>query len=392
MNLKTFRYIKGMPEFIKNKLTGVYRSVHPYGIKYTWYRFINHRWNKMDNLDELYTMINEICKKEIIKIGNEMCERNDLQTYLMRIDILNKIMKNPKRNPYGIQHDVITGLTELLYDPQFLYKLDTNTKLICFTNGVYDLSSNTFRDGRPDDYISCGVNYDYNPNIGKNSELNMFFKQIQPNKEVRKYLKKVLSKTLVGSAEGDLFILVNTIETGEAVQSSLIKLLHETLDDLSGFMESKHLPNVLPLQSDQFRNMVNIMDKLRACFIVSNCSKSQINFGFLNIIPDMMRSLYLLPPVPNGATKFYSVLFMEMNCLDKIICIEDENGTWQRIKVIPFMAENVSENVSKNFQNWRQYMMNKMIKYYNLGDLPCPHSVIDLTQKYRIVCKNSISE
>ena len=40
----------------------------------------------------------------------------------------------------------------------FINKLDSNTNLLCFTNGVIDFKEKTFRKGHPDDYISKSTN------------------------------------------------------------------------------------------------------------------------------------------------------------------------------------------------------------------------------------------
>jgi len=68
---------------------------------------------------------------------------------------------------------------------------NTNNEIINFTNGVYDLDSNVFREGRPDDYITLCTNNDYidycddDENI---EEINMFMSQIFPDEEIRKYI------------------------------------------------------------------------------------------------------------------------------------------------------------------------------------------------------------
>ena len=48
---------------------------------------------------------------------------------------------------------------ELFFDKSFHNKLDTNTMLMSFKNGVIDFKTKTFRDGYPQDYItkSTGV-------------------------------------------------------------------------------------------------------------------------------------------------------------------------------------------------------------------------------------------
>ena len=39
--------------------------------------------------------------------------------------------------------------------------LDENPNIVCFSNGVYDLEADEFRQGRPEDYVSLCTNIDY---------------------------------------------------------------------------------------------------------------------------------------------------------------------------------------------------------------------------------------
>ncbi len=70
-------------------------------------------------------------------------------------------------------------------------KMDQNKQLIAFTNGVYDLSLFTFRQGLPEDYITRQMTIPYditltmeNPKVIK--MLN-FFKKIFPDEELFEY-------------------------------------------------------------------------------------------------------------------------------------------------------------------------------------------------------------
>jgi len=57
--------------------------------------------------------------------------------------------------------ETIKECAEYVCDYDFFNKLDENEHLIGFDNGVYDLITNIFREGRPEDYISLSTGYSY---------------------------------------------------------------------------------------------------------------------------------------------------------------------------------------------------------------------------------------
>jgi P4 family phage/plasmid primase-like protien len=90
---------------------------------------------------------------------------------------------------------------EHFLDVEFEDKLDTDSMLIGFKNGVYDLRMNEFREGSPDDHISKTMNVEYrefNRNDIGMKFVRKFFKQLFPNASVREYFLSVLSTIFEG--------------------------------------------------------------------------------------------------------------------------------------------------------------------------------------------------
>ena len=54
---------------------------------------------------------------------------------------------------------MIRECRELFYDPEFDEKINSKLNLIGFDNGVFDLSTMTFRMGAPDDFITVTTKY-----------------------------------------------------------------------------------------------------------------------------------------------------------------------------------------------------------------------------------------
>ena len=57
-----------------------------------------------------------------------------------------------------LQGNYVNGLMknvrDLFYKKEIMEKFDTDTSLLGFENGIYDLKNNIFREGRPEDYIT----------------------------------------------------------------------------------------------------------------------------------------------------------------------------------------------------------------------------------------------
>ncbi len=76
---------------------------------------------------------------------------------------------------------------------------DENPNLLGFTNGVYDLLTDTFREHKEDDYVSRIIPYDYKEAKDADvSSLLEWFDSFMPIREEREFLLKLLSSTIYG--------------------------------------------------------------------------------------------------------------------------------------------------------------------------------------------------
>jgi phage/plasmid-associated DNA primase len=97
----------------------------------------------------------------------------------------------------------------LFYDSKFVEKLDVKSNLICFENGVYDLDTREFRDGRPEDFCNLSTMTDYQEFDMENSpeidEIKNFMSQVFPISRVRDYVYLLLSSFLLGKNPNEKF-------------------------------------------------------------------------------------------------------------------------------------------------------------------------------------------
>lgn len=151
-----------------------------------WYVFDSMKWRPSEvgpyyklstNVVQIYeTFLNEeIEKKAIFEEQMEQCTNEAIDDDVMKRDALfyRNSLKNSERVIQSMKkiieklknvkskESICRECSYLFYDPEFITHLDTNPNLICFTNGVLDLETNTLRAGRASDNISISIKMNF---------------------------------------------------------------------------------------------------------------------------------------------------------------------------------------------------------------------------------------
>ena len=180
-----------------------------------WFEFVNHRWIKIDEAYSLNDRIStEVCAElfntiTLLKPGNNIDHReNDDQSSVYRkfMDVYKKL------KDFNFKTTIIKACKSKFYDPQFEQKINKNTKLICFDNGVFDLTTMQFREGNPEDFItfSTGYNFkEFSKSDTKIKEIEDYFSKVQTDPEVRQYLLRLIASYIDGSTKNQNFIFWN---------------------------------------------------------------------------------------------------------------------------------------------------------------------------------------
>ncbi|KAJ3243168.1 hypothetical protein HDU78_000787 [Chytriomyces hyalinus] len=185
-------------------------------------------------------------------------------------------------NDRELVHTVASAATHFrTYSPNFKDYLDANPALIGFTNGVYDLDADEFREANPADYMTMSCKYDFerevNPAI--RAEIDKFFKDIQPEDDVRRYLQKFLGSCIRGGQKAyELFhILTGETRNGKSVLADIMKY---ALGDYYTTISSTMLTS---LQGSSAQASPDLMAlKNRRLAIASEPEKGKtINSGFM---------------------------------------------------------------------------------------------------------------
>lgn len=267
---------------------------------------------------------------------------------------------------------ILKELSTLTYDDSFLAKLNENTKLICFNDGIFDLSTGYFRDGKPNDYISLSTNCDfitYYKTSDTYKAIKQFFRNIQPDKTMRQYLKLVLGSCIAGrNGTENVYILSGPGSTGK---TSLMQLLKSALGDLFSRVNSNLDPGSI------------LQDKkgIRVC-VLDDCTTES----------EYSRLIYILSKCQNGISFDDPLQYKPFIITNILPLIEyDDHGLWRRIKVIPFSTKitNPDPFLTDKFPVWKNTFIAMLIKYYKKYQktgLITPQLVVDCTKTYRKQC------
>jgi len=178
-----------------------------------WYEFKNHRWVNCDGAYSLRQKISiDVWRKymdSIMKLTQQSASEldNDKQKEISeKIKKLNGIAMKLKQSPF--KDNIIKECRELFYIDKFEEKLDSRTHLIGFENGVYDLETMEFREGRPEDYVSMSTKIDYvpyEPEHEAHEGIYKFVSTIFPKEHIRDYVLKLMGSFLNGGVREEKF-------------------------------------------------------------------------------------------------------------------------------------------------------------------------------------------
>jgi phage/plasmid-associated DNA primase len=247
-----------------------------------------------------------------------------------------------------------------IINKDFITKLDSNTHLIGFNNGVYDLNTFEFREGKPDDYITLSVGYDYNDkHTTKYNDLLKFLQDIQPNKEERDYMLTYLSIGLIGNLLELFTILTGCGRNGK---SKLVELLQITFGDYFGSVQSQMFTRPRPDANSPDPGLLSLIKK-KIVIAFEPKKNSKLNSGFIKFITGR-DSTTLRNCHSNDMIDFTANFITLLICNDIPDCDDVDNAFSKRLRCLNYPTEFVNEptkenqkkidvNINKNFDYWR---------------------------------------
>jgi len=190
--------------------------------KTSHYQFKEHRWEKLENDNVVRTMINTKMVKFAAAVNEEYArqireldeEDEDEMERLKKMckkacDLMTKCKSSKFKTGVIKEFGALVEKSK----KEFLDKLDEQPHLIGFNNGIYDLNESTFRDGRPEDFVTFSVGYDYSTEHDEEiyTTIMNFIKDIMPADTEEDIKKREENHEHSGKNELNMFHLMYTI-------------------------------------------------------------------------------------------------------------------------------------------------------------------------------------
>jgi P4 family phage/plasmid primase-like protien len=269
--------------------------------------------------------------------------------------------------------------------------------LLGFNNGVYDTRDKTFRDGKPSDYITKSVGYDFPiDDKGYKKDISKFLSQVFPDEETRKYVLKLQAQALCGHKIKDL-VCTHTGRGGNG-KSILIKLLSHVFGDY--FIE---IPSsMITSQNKGTHNQPDpFMSEIQGCrYAVCNEPKNglKLNDSIVKLFgsqePVKYRMLYSNDPVILNTQ-----IKLNIYCNNKLEFDASDGGLSRRLKVVKYISKfdekpNEKNNIykidyglNKTVESWKEDYMKILISLYDPNfTYEEPSSIINWSSEY---CDNN---
>ena len=379
-----------------------------------WYEYINHRWYEIDSGSTLRLLIskdmhflyNQKVQENMLKIqtfdqadpkGDELRKFNhklaEICALLKRTNSKNNIMREAR---------------ELFYDKTFIEKLDQNPYLMCFNNYVVDFKNKCHRKGQPDDYISKCTNIDYMPiSIVRNKfiniikEIELFFEQLFPNPELRRYMCEHLASCLIGTIVNQTFTIYKG--SGRNGKSMLISLMSKGMGSYKGTVPITLITqkrNTIGSTSSEVAQLMGV----RYAVMQEMSKGDRMNEGIMKEITggDPIQARALFKDTITFIPQFKLVVATNVD-FDET---SNDDGTWRRMRYVDFVAkflENpygdeikfprsecpyqfpLDKKLDSKFETWAPILMSMLVEksYEMQGIVNDCNTVLENSDKHR---------
>jgi len=386
----------------------IFRSLFP--MEFVWastttttcfYRFTGTIWEPQDDNAPVINLLSQEVSKVFEHRAAAFKEKDDMEQDLAIKEQLNKKASLATKNSLKLRNmsycnQVYSAISKRLHDADLVDQLDTNLDLLAFTDGVYDLQTSCFRQGRPVDMLSVCVPYDFPKHDPERREgLLTFLSQIKPQDEEREYMLDQLSQCLSGRIRKQLVHILAGPLAGNG-KSTLFNLIAQAFGK-QYFVTMT--PTILTQKSAQANNANPIIVDARRARIVGMSEPeegSRFNAALLKAMSggdeQKARSLY-----SNKVICYRPQFRMFVLCNDAPDLDGKDKGLARRIRKITFSSqftdirepdlENhiypINVDMDNNLPLWAPELMVLLLERFRPDYVyRCPASIQEGTNEY----------
>ena len=351
-----------------------------------FYFFNGIRWLEDLNKIKLYNIITEDLVDDYHNIKN--CFNDD--KILKKID--NIIIKLKGKISYF--NNIIEHIALLIFNSEFLNNIDENHDLIGFDDCIYDLVEKKARKGKPNDFVSKSVGFNFPTQYTEyKKDIDKFLSQVFPNDNIKNYVIQQHAQALSGRKGKDI-IHTNTGIGGNG-KTIIIELLKNTFGQYYCNIPIKML--IAQNNNNNHNTPDPFFSKLKGIRLGGASEPpdgAKVNDSFLKLVGSQEEQEFRLL-FSNVINKLFLQLKLHIFCNDKLKIKGEEGGIGRRMKVINYISrfdENHNEknhiykidySLSNKVKNWKEDYIKMLIDLYNVNYIySCPKEIDEASKQY----------
>lgn len=304
-----------------------------------WYRYHNHIWRPTEEgvflrqklSDEIVNSFSDKGKEIFEKMST--CEESEKDMYASQQKLVQKMVTCLKQSPF--KTNVMKECKEVFYNENFIRQLDKNPWLIGFRNGVYDLKSNIFRPGIPEDYLSIQMPIDYSEYTEDDTlvqDVHDFFEKIFPDAEVRRYFMDVSSEVFVGgNRRKHVYFWSGEGDNGKSVTELFFEKM---FGEYAVKLPTSLIVGKRTQSSAACPELVRAGNGVRWAILQEPDKKDVINIGILKELSG--NDSFFARGLFQAGGEIEPMFKLSVICNDPPSIPYSDQATWNRIRVIPF--------------------------------------------------------
>jgi P4 family phage/plasmid primase-like protien len=364
-----------------------------------WYEFGAHTWEVQEDSDAITAVLSseEFLEPFVTAFEFYQAKQGDALT-LAKAKRIDNLLKNLQTGPF--KGHVLGECAETFrYNHRDFAKSMDRAYLTPFANGVLDLTSMEFREGRPADNMTKSMEVDFIPyDPAEENEIQReilrWFEQVQPDESLRKYLQKLTGILLTPDVNNQkVWILSGSGRNGKSF--FINKVLKAALGSFYGTGATQLLTQKREKANETNEALMDLIGKRLAVFN-EPANNEIIQADTLKILSGedemTVRGNYA------KQTKFTPTFKTFMVCNDRPKMSEDSYAVWRRVRVINWPVRfteapqpgNPHELVldpllDEKAKRWPPYFAGLMVywlKLYRAEGLIEPECVVQHTRQY----------
>lgn len=397
--------ISGTHDDIANMVHAVYRDRYKCVsiANDVWFEFQNNKWVMIESAYTLSEKISSEIADEFMRYHSVLARQNIEEVGVDRDDNMNKIKKmvrihdNLKNN--GFVNSVKAFCARKFFDPKFEQKLNDNYDLIGFENGVFDLSTMSFRKGTPDDYVTFTTGYDYTEYDEDDpifKDIMGYFKKVQMDEVMMNYLLEFIASCMRGLPDQHFHFWTGSGSNGKSTTIDMVKKL---MGDYFGVLPITVLTRKRNGSSGPTPELSDKNGK-RLLVLQEPEHTDVIYVGQMKELTGT-DTIYARGMYEKKGFEYVPQFKMVMPCNNLPAIPARDGGTWRRIRATPWESEFVDgkpeepyqfkkdKSLPLKFDKWKEPLMwlilNKYFKAFKANDYEIfePDKVMEATKKYK---------